>query len=66
MDKKDLCLCSHCRKVYAFSEARQTKRLIYGMVQIPEIRCPYCNTRGYTSLKDLEYFNKKAEKERIR
>lgn len=36
------------------------------MVQIPEIRCPYCNTRGYTSLKDLEYFNKKAEKERIR
>ena len=56
-DEKIYCVCSKCRKVFDFNDARIVDRLLYTFI-IKEKTCPYCGSYGCTRIKDLKWFEK--------
>lgn len=56
--RKNLLQCGTCRKLFTYKELIKVSRS-YGGVEIEEKVCPYCKAKGYTALKEADWFNKR-------
>ena len=57
--KKSDCLCGKCGRIFNYQEAREspTTRKLYG-IEIKEVGCPYCGSKGYTPMGMLGWVEK--------
>ena len=46
------CICSQCKKRFAYGDADIKKRKLYNTL-IEEKACPYCGSKGFSRMDDV-------------